>query len=177
MNRSGRPHLRIVWDQDATLRSVRTYREPVQLSFQFGCTENLIAFIGERGLSGSLLSRLLRTLQPHYLLDLRTCPRFDVFGYSRKRAFSDLDYWGTKYFCLSTEEATGEIADRARTLVAKLGQEKYLTGPIIVLIETEAEIDQVSSAMPKSKAKSGEWSITVEGLVIQHSSTGCLRSV
>lgn len=176
MKRVGRPHLRIVWDQDAMLRNVRAYREPVQLSFQLGGNENLIAFIGESGLSGSLLSQRLRTLKPRYLLDLRTCPRFDLLGYSRKKAFSDFHCWGTEYFCLSTEEAKGEIADRARKLIAKLGQEKCLTGPLIVIIETEAAVDQVYGAMPKPKVKSGEWSITVEGVVIRDSSTDCFRS-
>lgn len=173
MKKSGRPHLQLVWDKDAKFRNSRAYREPVQLSLRIGHYENLIAFIGEAALSGILFTDVLRILQPHYLLDLRTCPRFDFSGYSRKRAFSDFERWEAKYICLSADETSGGISDRVHTLITKLLRDsKKLTGPLVVLVETAEAIDQVSQVIPDPNTSIGKWSITVDGLSSSDASSG-----
>lgn len=173
MKKSGRPHLQIVWDKDAESRNFRAYREPVQLSLPIGHHENLIAFIGEAALSGILFTDVLRNIQPHYLLDLRTCPRFDFSGYSRKRAFSDFERWEAKYICLSADETSGGISDRAHALITKLRRDsKNLTGPLVVLVETVEAIDQVSKVLPEPNTSIGEWTITVDGFSSYDASSG-----
>lgn len=173
MKKRGRPHLQIVWDKDAKFRNSRIYRKPIQLSLPIGNHENLIAFIGEAALSGILFTDVLRTLQPHYLLDLRTCPRFDFSGYSRKRAFSDFARWEAKYICLSAEETSGGISDRVHALITKLRRDsKKLSGPLVVLVETEEAIDQVSQVIPEPNTSIGKWSITVDGLSGSDASSG-----
>ena len=168
MNRSGWPQLRVVWDKGAKPRTNRKYQVPVQFSFPLDRNENRIAFIGDTILTGSLLMELLRTIQPHYLLDLRICPRFDILGYSRKRAFSDFERWGAKYFCLSPGDESAEMSDRVQTIITKISRD--LTGPMIVLVEAEDTVEQLSRALPKPKVRGkakttkGEWEFTVAGI-------------
>lgn len=156
-------HLRIVWNREAERHSVPKVLH-WQLNFPFGSHEkNLLTFIVEKSMSGSLLSRALRTIKPHYLLDLRSCPRFDVFGYSRQKAFYEFEHWGAKYVCLTTAEASKEITERVHALILKLNHpQEYLAGPLVVLVENEEVVEQVTHALPKPKTRSGEWSIAIE---------------
>lgn len=156
-------HLRVVWNRDAERHIVPKVLH-WQLNFPFGAHEkNLVTFIVETTMSGSLLSRTLRTIKPHYLLDLRSCPRFDVFGYSRQKAFYEFEHWGAKYVCLTTAEASKEIAERVHTLISKLNlSQDFFSGPLVVLVENEEAVNQVTHALPKPNTKSGEWAIAIE---------------
>lgn len=156
-------HLRVVWSREVELQ--RLAKAPQwQLNFPFGGGEkNLITFIIESTMSGTLMSRALRTIKPHYLLDLRTCPRFDVFGYSRQKAFNEFEHCGAKYVCLTTAEASKEITERVQALISKLNEpQERFAGPLVVLVEDERVVDQVTHALPKSNTKSGEWTIAIE---------------
>lgn len=156
-------HLRVVWNREAVRHGVP--KAPHwQMNFPFGSHEkNLITFIVDTTMSGSLLSRALRAIKPHYLLDLRPCPRFDVFGYSRQKAFYEFEHCGAKYVCLTTAEASWEITERVHALILKVNRsQEYLSGPLVVLVENEDVVDQVTHALPKSSTKSGEWSIAIE---------------
>lgn len=165
MNMRVWPHLSVVWNRETHSAESSQLAEPLQLSLQLDQTENLIACIGQGHLSGSVLSELLRTLRPHYLLDLRTCPRFDMIGYSRKKAFADFERWGAKYFQLTSTENTGELADRFQALISKVTSDTtQLRGPLVVVIETEDVVDQIVRAMPKRTGKEGAWCVSVEGL-------------
>lgn len=159
-------HLRVVWDREAASR--QPYREPVQLSFMLERLENRVAIIGEGGLTGLSIMELLQNLQPYYFLDLRTCPRFDFVGFSRKRAFSEFARIGVRYLCLSGDEASDEMTDRVQILVSKLQQD--LAGPMVVIVDREEAVEHFSRALPLpktgGKAKSGRtaWEFTVAGL-------------
>lgn len=160
-----RPQLKVAWSRSTSADDGRTVREPVQLSLQLGCADNLIACVGQERLSGSTLSSLLRTLRPSYLLDLRACPRFDLSdGYTRKKAFADLERWGAKYLFLTADETTGNLSERVRTLVNKLSKDaSQVTGPLVVVVETEDAVEQISRALPRP-ARQQPWQIRFEGL-------------
>lgn len=173
MIRSDRSHLKIVWDKDTNSSLAQAYKEPSQLNLQLDHFENLIAFIGVSVLSGTHVNNLLRTLKPLYILDLRTCPRFDFSGYSRKRAFSDFDRWKTKYICLSTDESVGDASGRVHALIAKLQRDaKALTGPIVVFVETDEMVEEVSEAIPEPSTSSARWEVMVDGLFTADTSSG-----
>lgn len=163
MNRTRPSYLKIVRNNDQVASNTDEYCEPAQLTFQIEHDENLIAFIGEKGLSGILLTDVLQKLKPNYLLDLRKSPRFDLSGYSRKKAFSDFDRLKAKYICLSIDETVGEISERVQSLISKLDNEQNkLTGPILILVESADAIDQVYQAMPEPNTGTGKWSITID---------------
>lgn len=140
-------------------------KTPVQLSFQFEELENLIACVGSEDLSGRLLSSLLETLRPSYFFDLRSCPRFDLSdGYSRKRVFADLERCGARYLYLSSSETNGAAANRVSALISKLGRDAdHLKGPLVVVVESAAEAELISRAMPKPTTPSGQWLVSTEG--------------
>jgi hypothetical protein len=162
MKRTDAPHLRVVRDESAC---PATHREPIQLDLLLDRSESLVVFVGEPNLSGEVISRTLRTLRPNYVLDFRTCPRFDILGYSRKKAFTDFELCQAKYVTPSSEEASGDTSKRVAALLSKLSTDSQnLVGPLLVLVETEEAVELVFHALPKSKAKCGAWTLAVEGL-------------
>ncbi|MBC7907261.1 MAG: hypothetical protein H7Y60_11015 [Rhodospirillaceae bacterium] len=163
MTRKIPTHLRVVWNKDAAEKKVFARRNPVQLDLLIGREENQVAFVCEGVLTGTLMLELLQTLQPHYLLDLRSCPRLDLLGYSRKKAFSDFHRWGAKYYCLSSEEASAEIPEQVRMLTAKLEQD--LRGPLLVIVDRDETIEQLSRFLTsRPTTRKAEWKFSVSGM-------------
>lgn len=160
---NGRNRLRIVWNKDASVMPVtrNAYRKPVQMDLGLDASVKSMRFVDESCLSGDVLVSLLEKLKPNFVFDLRSCPRFDFVGYSRRRAFTDFHYFGACYVAPSADFGLGDLAQRARDLCEKVSvSHRELVGPILVLIDSEQSIDPIAHAMPK--AKHGDWVVAIE---------------
>lgn len=170
MSRKTRSHLSVVWNKDTAKATAR--RKPIQLDLPIGRDEYRVAFVGEGDLTGSFMLATLQSLQPNYLIDLRTCPRLDLPGYSRQKAFADFDRWGARYFCLSSQDAAADLHERVARVFEML--EPQVRGPLLVIVDRDDAVDQFSERLMKvlappsnkKKAKSAQpiWKFSVTGL-------------
>jgi hypothetical protein len=164
MSRKKGPHLSVVWSTNIHSPLRLGLIEPKQLSLEFSEKERLITCIEDKQLSASKLISVLSSLKPYYLLDLRSCPRFDFLGYSRKKAFADFERWNTKYFCLTTQEAAQGVRERSQMIISKLrSKNDHVTGPFVVLVETLDTVEEFRRALPPPEDVKWDWSILIEG--------------
>jgi len=152
-------HLSLVWDKEKRRRcGESTKRVPAQYDLGLDSFPNTITFVDKECLSQEVLHALLARVRPHLIFDLRMVPRFDFPGYSRKRAF--MDFQQSDAFYLSSSGIAGE-RDFLPDLMKRLrAYHKKLVGPLLMIIDSEQQIDTVFQSVPRMGKKN--WSISIE---------------
>lgn len=88
--------MKLVWNSSARKRQLQntTY---IQTEFHYNHDKNSIILIHIDKIDWKSFELALFTIHPSFIIDMRTNPRFDNPGFTRKNVFSDIDKIGAKY--------------------------------------------------------------------------------
>lgn len=137
--------LRIVSSHYETYSNFDHNLEPTQLELGLFDDKKNIFYLTMNDLSGESFSHLLKEKKWRYVLDLRFCPRFDMYGYSRKKAFLDFYNNHIEYLSLTMNEYSDSIIENLYTLIEKadLNFDKFDDSIALFIDKYTDEVEQI----------------------------------
>jgi len=121
----------------------------------------LVIYISD--IDSKLFSNVLNNTHPTYIIDMRSNPRFDIVGYSRKMAFTEFENIGAKY--MDNIELLGKGKKNIYQLVDAIEDQiigKMSQGPLAFIFGKkeldESDEEVLINKLQKSKPK---WSLAV----------------
>lgn len=150
--------LKLVWDSESAIKAKQNKESHdlfVQMDMFSSRNENSIFIVYFSDIDGKSFSDALNDIHPEYIIDMRPNPRFDIPGYSRKKAFSEFHEIGIKYFDY-VELLDGNDRDKSHILIAvKKLFEKIQKGPFAIIFgnreQDELYEEQLLKHLPENK--------------------------
>lgn len=97
MSNKKRGFLQLVWDSVASSNLKSSGMPSIQMNLFTHSDERSILVIYFSDVDKSSFSNALKNSHPSHIIDMRSNPRFDIAGYSRKMAFTEFENIGAKY--------------------------------------------------------------------------------
>lgn len=150
-------HLRVVSsnkDENAKASRDSLPQNPEQLLLNFfDNKKNIFPFIFD-SFSSEHFSNILNERKLGYILDLRICPRFDLYGYSRQKAFSEFNANNIKYISLMMDEHTDNLIVNLNNLIKKINLNwSEIDDSIALLIDEDTnELEMIPQKISEFKS-------------------------
>ena len=162
MSNKKRDFLQLVWDS-VTNEHLKSGIPSIQMNLFTHSDERSILVIYFSDIDKVSFSNALRSTNPSYIIDMRSNPRFDITGYSRKRAFTEFENIGAKY--MDYIELLGTYKKDKDQLIDVIEHEFFdkLDGGSLAFILGKKEQDvtyeeELIHKLPKTNHK---WSLSV----------------
>ncbi len=163
MSNKKRGFLQLVWDS-VTSNDLKSSGAPsIQMNLFAHSDERSILVIYFSDVDKNSFSNALKNTHPTHIIDMRSNPRFDIAGYSRKMAFTEFDNIGAKY--MDYVELLGTYKKDKDQLINVIEREFFdkLEGGSLAFILGKKEQDATYEAelihkLPKNNYK---WSLSV----------------